>query len=46
MIPLHGSRKILIAAQQVDFRRGINGLTALVAYASGVGRLARGDANR
>ena len=33
MMPLHGSRKILIATQPVDFRRGINGLTALVADA-------------
>lgn len=33
MMPLGSARKILIATKPVDFRRGINGLTAMVAQA-------------
>jgi transposase len=33
MIGLRGNLKIVVATQPVDFRRGINGLTALVAEA-------------
>ncbi len=31
MIALHGDLKILVATQPVDFRKGVNGLAALVA---------------
>jgi transposase len=33
MITAHGAARVLMATQPVDFRRGINGLTALVAGA-------------
>lgn len=33
MIAFHGDPKVMIATQPVDFRRGIHGLTALVAEA-------------
>lgn len=33
MMPLGSARKILIATKPVDFRRGINGLTAMVGQA-------------
>jgi len=33
MIALHGDLKILVATRPIDFRRGVNGLVALVAEA-------------
>ena len=33
MIALHGDLKILVATQPIDFRKGVNGLVALVAQA-------------